>query len=141
MKLKDIVERADTRAGRAFDWTVQFLIFLSLVSFTLETLPNLSARQQAVLWAIEVGTVACFTAEYLLRLFVADHPLRYTLSFLGLVDLLAILPFYVTSGLDLRFVRLVRMLRVVRLLKIARYNRALRRLRRALVLACEELVL
>lgn len=140
-RLRRIVEDTDTRAGRLFDWTVQFLILVSLVSFALETLPDLSPKLRRDLYAVEVGTIACFTAEYILRLVVAERPLRYALSFFGLVDLLAILPFYLALGLDLRFVRLVRMLRVVRLLKMARYNRALRRLNRALVLAREELVL
>ena len=62
-------------------------------------------------------------------------------SFFGLVDLIAILPFYLSLGIDLRAVRVLRLLRVVRLFKLARYNQAMLRLQRAAALAKEELVL
>lgn len=139
--LRRIVEKGDTRAGRAFDWTVQGLVLVSLVSFSLETLPHLSPLWRRVLDAIETTTVAVFTLEYLLRVFVAERKTAYIFSFFGLVDLLAILPFYVAGGLDLRAVRIVRFFRVFRLLKLARYRRAGERLVKAFLLVREELVL
>ena len=140
-RLKTIVERTDTRAGRAFDAAIQALILLSLASFAIETLPDLTEAQRAALGALEVATVAVFTLEYALRVFVADRPLRFILSFYGLVDLASILPFYVARGLDLRSLRAVRLLRLFRVLKLARYNSAMRRLRIAFGLARAELVI
>ena len=105
--LKHIVEQHDTRWGRVFDITIQLLIVLSLVTFSIETLPNLSVAAQRWLYIIEVVTVAIFTGEYLTRLLVADHKLRFAFSFFGIIDLLAILPFYIASGIDLRSIRAV----------------------------------
>lgn len=140
-RIKEIVERAETPLERAFDLTIQALIVLSLVTFSLETLPDLSPRIRGLLSVVEVVTVAVFSAEYLLRLAVADKPLRYALSFFGLVDLLAVLPFYVAQGIDLRALRSLRLLRLFRIFKLVRYSSAIRRLRLALKLVREELVL
>ena len=82
-----------------------------------------------------------FTAEYICRLAVAERPWRFARSFFGIVDLVAVLPFYLSLGADLRSARVFRLLRLVRILKLARYNLALQRLRRASVLVREELVL
>ena len=76
-----------------------------------------------------------------LRLIVADHKLSFVGSFFGLIDLAAILPFFLSLGVDLRSVRAFRLLRLFRILKLARYNRAVRRFHRALLIAREELVL
>ena len=100
--LKSIVERQDTRAGLYFDLVIQALIVVSLVSFSVETLPDISEEMRLWLSRIEVATVAIFSAEYILRLLVADRRLRFVFSFNGLVDLLAVLPFYVATGVDLR---------------------------------------
>jgi hypothetical protein len=72
--IKQIIDGKDTFAGRAFDFTVQVLIVVSLISFSIETLPGLSPQTDSVLHAIEIGTVAFFTIEYLLR--VAAHTVR-----------------------------------------------------------------
>lgn len=141
MNLKRIVEGTDTRAGKTFDLTMQALIILALITFSIETLPGLTATQQMILQWIETATVLVFTAEYLLRLAVADSRLRFATSFFGLVDLLAILPFYLAVGIDLRSIRVLRLLRLFRLFKLARYSSAIRRFHRALLIAKEEIVL
>lgn len=139
--LKQIVEEADTPLGRTFDIAVQCLIVFSLITFSVETLPNLSSRALHFLSIVEVVTVLVFTAEYVLRVFVATNRTQYVSSFFGIVDLVAILPFYLSSGLDLRAVRAFRLLRLARVLKLARYNAAVRRFRVAFGIAKEELVL
>ena len=141
MNLRELVEGTSTRRGRTFDLVIQALILLSIVTFTIETMPGLSERTQRVLHWMEVGCVAIFTAEYLLRLYVAKPRTKYALSFFGLVDLLAILPFYLQLGMDLRAIRVLRAIRLVRILKLVRYSRALQRFRRAFVEAKEELLL
>lgn len=141
MDIRSIVERSDTRAGRAFDLVIQGLILVSLVSFCLETLPHLSPEARTALWWVEVVTVALFTLEYVLRVLVARPKRSYVFSFFGLVDLLAILPFYLHLGMDLRAIRVLRVFRLMRTLKLVRYNRALDRFRRAFVAVREELVI
>ncbi len=140
-RLRDIVERNDTPAGRRFDFFIEFLIVLSLVSFSIETLPNLSQQTRDVLRWIEIVTVSIFTIEYLLRIIVAEKKLGFIFSFFGLIDLLAILPFYVAQGVDLRSVRAFRLLRLFRAFKLVRYSSAVRRFHKALMIAREELIL
>lgn len=139
--LKQVVERTDTRSGRTFDLIVQGLIVLSLIGFAVETLPDLPGWMRSVLAVSEAVIVVLFTVEYLLRTLVADRKLGFVFSFFGLVDLLAILPFYLATGLDLRSLRALRLIRLFRVLKIARYSAALARLHRAFSGAREELVL
>ena len=67
--------------------------------------------------------------------------MKFVFSFFGLIDLLAILPFYLSFGLDLRSLRLLRMFRLFRLLKLARYNRAMRHFGRAMLMAKEQIIL
>ena len=142
MDLKRIVEETDTTAGRWFDRTVLTLIGISLVTFSIETLPNLQPGIATVLWWIEVVTVGLFSLEYVLRFSVATHRLRFVRSFFSIVDLAAILPFYLSLGaVDLRSVRAFRLLRLVRVLKLTRYGRVVPRLRRALLIMREELIL
>ncbi len=140
-RLRRVVEHNDTKAGRAFDLVVQALILLSLVTFSIETLPNLSSAIQRWLYRVEIVTVLIFTGEYLLRLAFADQKLRFAFSFFGIIDLLAILPFYVASGIDLRSIRAFRFLRLFRAFKIVRYSKAIQRFHRAFIIAREELVL
>ena len=139
--LKRIIENNDTKRGRIFDLAIQSLIVLSLVTFSIETLPDLSDSARRWLRYIEIITVTIFTVEYISRIIVADRKLRFIFSFYGLVDLLSILPFYIASGIDLRSVRAFRLLRLFRAFKIVRYNKAVRRFHRALLIAREELVL
>lgn len=139
--MKRIVEGTDTTAGRWFDIVIQFLIVYSLITFSIETLPNLTHGTETFLWWSEVAVVIVFTMEYVLRIMVADRKLRFIFSFFGLIDLLAILPFYVGTRIDLRAVRVFRMIRVLRLLKLARYSRAVRRMRLAFAIAKEELIM
>lgn len=153
--LKKLVEQPETRAGRAFELTIQSLIVTSLVAYSIETLPSVrEAMDDAVpdivttlLTLIEFVTVAVFTFEYVLRLAVADRKLRFIFSFYGIIDFLAILPFYVAlvagfgHNVDLRTLRSLRLFRLFRVFKLARYSRALSRFRRAFFAAREELVL
>ncbi len=140
-KLKDVVEEQESILGRTFDFAVMGLILFSLVTFSIETLPHLSPSTEHILWCIELVTVIAFTAEYVLRIIVADNKRRFIFSFYGLIDLLAILPFYLSLGIDLRSIRILRLFRLFRLLKLARYSLAMRRFHRALMIAREEMVL
>lgn len=141
MQLKRIIEENDTTAGKAFDLFIQFLIVVSLVSFCIETLPNLGKNTKWILNTTEVIIVAIFTLEYLLRLFVADKKLKFVFSFYALIDLIAILPFYVARGIDLRSIRVFRLFRLIRAFKIFRYSKAIQRFKNAFLEVKEELIL
>ena len=73
MNLKAIIEGTDTRAGQVFDLAIQVMIVTSVVSYSIETLPGLSSGAIALLSAIETGTIAVFTAEYIARVYVASR--------------------------------------------------------------------
>ena len=141
MNLKTIVEDTDTKPGRIFDLSIQALIVFSLITFSIETLPNMSQTARFWLRTCEIVTVSIFTIEYALRIIVADNKLRLIFSFYGVVDLLAIAPFYLRLGIDLRAVRIFRMLRLFRVFKLLRYGRAIERFRRAFISIKEELIL
>ncbi len=141
MNLKTLVEETETTSGRIFDLSIQGLIVFSLITFSIETLPNLSQTARVWLRTSEIVTVSIFTIEYALRVIVADNKLRFIFSFYGLVDLLAITPFYLRLGVDLRAVRVFRMLRLFRVFKFLRYGRAIQRFRRAFISIKEELIL
>ncbi|MGE0529497.1 MAG: ion transporter [Bdellovibrionales bacterium] len=124
-----------------WDYLIQALIILSLVAFAIETLPTLSPTWRWYLEIFEVVTVSIFTIEYVLRLVFCRPRFSYAFSFFGAVDLIAILPFYLSTGIDLRSIRAFRLLRLFRLLKLARYSSAMQRFHRAFSIAREELVL
>lgn len=124
-----------------FDYCIQALIVLSLIAFALETLPNLPEKYREFLRIFEIGTVLIFTVEYVFRFWFSRSRLSYLLSFFGIIDLVAILPFYILSGVDLRSVRAFSLLRLFRLLKLARYSSAMQRYHRAFMIAREELIL
>ena len=115
------------------------LILFSAATVPLETLPDLSPAVIEFLRLAEWFVVAVFTVEYLMRLYAAEHRLRFVFSWYGLVDLLAILPFYLAFSYDLRILRLLRVFRLFRLFKLTRYNHALSRMWRAFVESKEEL--
>lgn len=140
-RLKAVVESRDTRAGRMFDAFIYIAILVSLVEFSIETVPGLPPDVRSGLLGIEVATVLIFTVEYLLRIYVSDNRLKFVLSGWGIVDLVAILPFYLSLGVDLRTLRILRFLRLARALKIGRYSKAVQLFSRAFRIARAELVL
>ena len=140
-RLWDIIEDNTTKKGKYFDYFIQALIFLSLVSFSLDTLPNLSEEVRQFLSYFEVFSIIIFSAEYLLRVYVSKKPYKYIFSFYGLIDIIAILPFYLNTFLDLRFLRAFRVFRVFRALKLMRYNKALNRFNLAFKIVKEEIIL
>jgi len=125
-----------------FDITLITLIILNVVAIILESVPSISEKYGPQFEFFELFSVIFFSIEYILRVWSItedpeySHPfwgrLRYIISPMALVDLLAILPFYaalsgrMTSMIDARFLRALRMFRLLRLFKIVRYVRALR---------------
>ncbi len=141
MDIKQIIEKSDTKAGKYFDLFIQSLILISLISFSIETIPDLSKYTKRILSFFEIATVLIFTMEYLSRVFVTDNKLKFIFSFYGIIDLLAILPFYIASGVDLRSIRIFRLFRLFRIFKMFCYSRAIERLKNAFFSIKEELIL
>ena len=138
MNLRDTVQRSDTPAGRAFDFVVLFLIAFSIVTLSIDTLPDLSPVTKRLIDISEIVITALFTIEYGLRIVTSERKMKYIFSFYGFVDLVAILPFYLAMGLDLRAIRVVRVFRLFHILKLTRYSRAMTRFGRAVSYAKEE---
>jgi voltage-gated potassium channel len=127
-----------TRAGRRFDQIIHTLIVFSLIEVAVETVPEAQAYGAWLTWS-EYTVVAVFTIEYALRFTYGG--LKYAISFFGVIDLLAILPSYLSFGtVDLRAVRIFRLLRLLRLAKLHRYGSAWDRLRTAFLSIREELI-
>jgi voltage-gated potassium channel len=127
---------------KPFEIGVQVLVVFSIVILSLETLPNLSTRETALLNMANMTVMLLFTVEYGVRFYLAPKKRSFVFSFYGMIDLLAIIPFYMSFGLvDGRALRLFRLLRLIRLFKLARYNKALQRFQKAILLAKEELIL
>lgn len=140
---KNLINLIDvsTKQGKIFSIFIQVLIVVSLISFSIDTLPNLELETRRVLGVVELFSVVIFSFEYLLRVYVSPKRPKFVFSFLGIIDLLAILPFYLSLGVDLRSLRAFRLLRLFRLFKLVRYNKAINKFSTALKEAKEELIL
>lgn len=127
-RMHEIIFEQDTRAGRLFDLTLIVLIVLSVFVVMLDSVAEIHARHGELLQAAEWAFTLIFTVEYLLRLLCVQRPLAYATSFFGVVDLLAILPTYLSlvlpGGEFLLVVRLLRVLRIFRILKLTEYFHA-----------------
>ena len=140
-KLRNIIEDNTSKKGKIFDYFIQVLILLSLIAFTIETFPDNSKNTIETLKAFELFGVTIFSIEYLLRIYVSKKPFRYIFSFYGIIDFLAIFPFYLRGAYDLRALRAFRIFRIFRALKLIRYNKALNRFHIAAKIVKEEIVL
>lgn len=105
------------RYAQAFENLIVALILFSIASVGIESIPGLPAWAMRVLRLSEIAIVAIFSFEYLLRVTVSRNRLAFVFSYQGIVDLLAIAPFYL-AGLDARWLRALRLLRLLRVLKL-----------------------
>lgn len=125
IRLHEIIFEADTPTGKAFDVILLVAILASVAAVLLESVPEIRQEHGPVLVAIEWAFTALFTLEYVLRLISIQRPLRYATSFFGLVDLLSILPtylsFFVAGSRSLIVIRAIRLLRVFRVFKLAHF--------------------
>lgn len=126
--LLDAIRDPDSPGGRRLSMVIGTLIVLALVAVVVDTLPDLPPWAREVLRVFDLVVLVAFSAEYLLRVVAAGRTTRYVLSFYGLVDLLAILPFYLGLAVDLRSLRGFRLLRLFAVLKLTRSNQAAQRL-------------
>ncbi len=131
-----VIFEADAPAGKAFDVVLIVAILASVVVVMLDTVEEFHALHPALFRRVEWGFTLLFTVEYGIRLWSVKRPSRYALSFFGIVDLVSVLPTYlsvlVAGGQYLIVIRILRVLRIFRVLKLARYVGEARLLTRAL---------
>ncbi len=135
-KLHKIIFEADTPAGKLFDVVLLFIIVLSVVLVMLESVNAIANRYIEILHTLEWIITFIFTIEYILRILIIHRPVRYIFSFFGIIDLLSVIPTYLSLFFvgyqSLIVIRMLRLLRVFRILKLTRYTQAGRTLLRAL---------
>ena len=117
--------------GLYFNFFIQFLILVSIVNFSILKLPNLCIKTQEIIYRLEIFCVSVFTVEYLLRIYSASSRVKFFFSFFGLIDLIAILPFYLTLGMDLKSLRAIRLFRILRLFKFVRYGNTMEKIKKS----------
>ena len=124
-RMHEVIFEADTPAGRAFDIALLVAIVISVTAVVLESVSEISLRHGSALRAAEWVFTLLFTVEYIARLISVRRPGRYAASFFGIVDLLAIIPTYlslfIAGAQTLLVIRALRLLRIFRVLKITRY--------------------
>lgn len=144
-------EHHDGMLSRAANYVIYTLIFLTVVAIVLESVPSISHRCSTVFWRFEVATVVVFSVEYVLRLWTCvESPryappllgrIRYVFSPLAVIDLLAVLPFYLPFiTANMLFLRSFRFLRLFRVAKLGRYSSGFRVLAKVLSAKRAELV-
>lgn len=124
-KLYIIIFRADTPGGKAFDVFLLIFILFSILTVLLESVSSIRMQYGRLLLTLEWFFTIVFTIEYILRIIVSRRRIGYILSFYGIVDLLSILPSYIsliyTGTRFLQVIRGLRLLRIFRVLKLSRY--------------------
>jgi voltage-gated potassium channel len=124
-RLYTIIFGTTTRAGRLFDIVLLFLIMGSIIVVVMESITQLPPHYLTVLHYLEWFFTLLFSIEYLLRIYVSHKKLAYIFSYMGIIDLLSIVPTYISlflpGGQFLTVVRGLRLLRVFRILKMIHY--------------------
>ncbi len=138
--------------SKIFDIIIMILIVESIISVILSTFSNIPTTISGIISNLEMLSIIIFTVEYLLRIWTSDllYPeygkiksrVKYIFSFMALVDLFAILPFYIPfiTNVDLRMLRLLRLIRMIRIFKLNRYTTSLSVISNVLIRKKEQLI-
>ena len=126
-KIHEIIFEADTTNGKLFDIILLAAILLSIVGVMLESVYEIDRKYHELIIAFEWGFTILFTIEYFFRIYAVNRPFKYIFSFMGIVDLLAIIPTYLIFILpaahSLSVIRAIRLIRIFRIFKLSRYLR------------------
>jgi voltage-gated potassium channel len=124
-RIHEIIFEADTPAGKTFDVALLVVIILSIIVVMLESVGYLEAKYGDLFHILEWIFTIIFTIEYILRLYCVLRPIKYATSFFGIIDLLAIIPTYlsliITGTHYLIVIRALRILRVFRIFKLGHF--------------------
>jgi voltage-gated potassium channel len=133
---REIIFEADTPAGKWFDIILIISIVTSVIVVMLDSIASIQNQYGKLLYIIEWGFTVLFSIEYILRLATVERPIRYATSFYGIIDLLAVIPTYLSMVLPgsqyLLVIRILRILRIFRVLKLVQYISEARLLKQAL---------
>ncbi len=125
VKVHEIIFEADTKWGKFFDVVLLWAILLSVLAVILETVQAIEVNYGEALFVVEWVFTILFTIEYGLRIASVGKPYKYIFSFMGMVDLLSLIPTYlslvVVGSHYLLVIRTIRLLRIFRILKLTRY--------------------
>jgi voltage-gated potassium channel len=125
LKVYEIIFEADTRAGKNFDIVLLSCILASVIIIILESVPAIGNRFGDELRIIEWFFTGIFTVEYVARLWAVPNKRKYVFSFLGIIDVLSILPTYIgfffPGAQSFMVIRSLRLLRIFRIFKLSRY--------------------
>lgn len=136
-RIFNILEKEGSHSNLVFEYIIVTLILLNVISIGLDTVRDLDPEMIFALRIFEAFSIVVFSIEYILRLYISDltHPaktkflsgLRFIFSFYGLIDFMAIIPFYIpfVTKADMRFLRILRLIRFFRIFKLSRYNSTL----------------
>lgn len=121
----EVIFEADTPAGKAFDVALLIMIVLSVIVVMLDSVAEIRQAYWLPLTIAEWTITVLFTLEYIARLLCVDRPWRYARSFYGVVDLLAVLPTYLSlffpGAQSLLVIRTLRLVRIFRVFKLTRH--------------------
>ncbi len=136
-KLHDTIYESNTTAGKAFDVALLLLIIVSIVVVMLDSIKKYNSQYAHLFDVLEWSFTILFTLEYILRLISIQKPWRYVFSFLGIIDLLAIIPSYLSiffvGANSLLVLRALRFLRVFRIFKLTHFLSEIQFLKIAIV--------
>lgn len=126
-KLYLIVFGHDTKAGKLFDVVLLYLIAASVITVIIESVPTIGLYYKQFFWGLEIIFTIIFTIEYAIRIYISPKPLKYIFSFWGMLDLISILPTYlslvITGYHYLLVIRVFRLIRVFRILRLTKFNK------------------
>lgn len=124
-RLHEIIFEADTPEGKAFDVSLIWIIVCSVILVSLDSVESINAAFGKELYLAEWFFTIIFSIEYFLRMYVVNKPAKYVFSFFGVIDLLSILPTYLSlffpGAQMLQAIRIFRLLRVFRIFKLGLY--------------------
>lgn len=143
-RLHEVIYEADTPAGRAFDIMLIIFILLSVMAVSLESVDSLRESYGVYFRTFEWVFTILFTVEYILRILAVQKPFKYIFSFFGIVDLLALLPNYLSffffGAQSFLVIRSFRLLRIFRVFKLGTYLRQAKILQDALIASRQKIV-
>ena len=117
-KLYHIIFEAETPTGKLFDVVLLITIFLSVICVILESVVEIEIQYGDVLQKLEWFFTILFTIEYFTRIYIVKKPIKYIFSFMGLVDLLSIIPTYLLFIIDIHSFSVIRSVRLIRIFRI-----------------------
>ena len=124
-RLHEVIYESNTLSGKIFDISLLFLILLSILVVILDSVESWNRKYGAVFYTLEWIFTIAFTVEYILRLVSISRPVKYIFSFLGVIDLLAIIPGFLSiffaGAQSLLVFRALRLLRVFRIFKLSHF--------------------